>query len=101
MFYVLHGWEQERVYNISTTPSVAKTISAKKTGHDNQQFSTQIKSYILGKLKKMKSWKPFLICLLTSRANQASGAPVAFKTWCGHQCRVGIICPPLVDIGLG
>ena len=23
-----------------------------------------------------------------------SGAPVAFKTWCGHQYRVGIICPP-------
>ena len=23
-----------------------------------------------------------------------SGAPVAFKTWCGHPYRVGIICPP-------
>ena len=23
-----------------------------------------------------------------------TGAPVAFKTWCGHQYRVGIICPP-------
>ena len=32
-----------------------------------------------------------------------TGAPVAFKTWCGHQYRVGIICPPpcaLVEIGL-
>ena len=30
-----------------------------------------------------------------------SGAPVAFKTWCGHQYWVGIICPPpLVEIGL-
>ena len=28
-------------------------------------------------------------------------APVAFKTWCGHQYRMGIICPPLVEIGLG
>ena len=24
---------------------------------------------------------------------QTAGAPVAFKTWCGHQYRVGIICP--------
>ena len=23
-----------------------------------------------------------------------AGAPVAFKTWCGHQYCVGIICPP-------
>ena len=23
-----------------------------------------------------------------------TGAPVAFKTWCGHDYRVGIICPP-------
>ena len=29
-----------------------------------------------------------------------AGAPVAFKTWCGHYYRVGIICPPLVEIGL-
>ena len=30
-----------------------------------------------------------------------SGAPVAFKTWCGHQYRMGIIFPPpLVEIGL-
>ena len=27
-----------------------------------------------------------------------AGAPVAFKTWCGHQYREGIIC--LVEIGL-
>ena len=30
----------------------------------------------------------------------SSGALAAFKTWCGHQYRVGIICPPLVEIGL-
>ena len=29
-----------------------------------------------------------------------SGAPVAFKTWWGHQYRVGKICPPPVGIGL-
>ena len=27
-------------------------------------------------------------------AAQEAGAPVAFKTWCGHQYRGGIICPP-------
>ena len=26
-------------------------------------------------------------------AQHIEGAPVAFKTWCGHQYRVGIICP--------
>ena len=29
-----------------------------------------------------------------------TGAPVALKTWCGHQSRVDRICPPLVEIGL-
>ena len=29
-----------------------------------------------------------------------SGAPMAFKTWLGHEYMVGIICPPLVGIGL-
>ena len=30
-----------------------------------------------------------------------ASTPVAFKTWCGHQYRVGIIYPPpLVEIGL-
>ena len=33
--------------------------------------------------------------------NAVSGAPVVFKSWCGHQYRVGIISPPPVEIGLG
>ena len=36
----------------------------------------------------------YCICAIT-------GGPVAFKIWFGHQHRVGIICPPLVEIGLG
>ena len=31
---------------------------------------------------------------------EVPGAPVAFKTWWGHQYRVDIICPSLVGIGL-
>ena len=37
---------------------------------------------------------------ILSNNTGVTGAPVAFKTWCGNQYRVGIICPPLVEIGL-
>ena len=40
------------------------------------------------------SWRPAAVL-----AKYQGGAPLAFNTWCGHQYRVGIICP-LVEIGL-
>ena len=53
------------------------------------------------KSKKKKSTKKIFIGIATSviiitvmSVIVYSGAPVAFKTWCGHQYMVGIICPP-------
>ena len=60
--------------------------------------STEIDENIYSRIIICEIWSHQNVCKSLVEIN--SGAPVAFKTWCGHQYRVGIICPPLVEIGL-
>ena len=66
----------------------------------------------IGGIKVKRSWPLVLVLneiniqtkksfFLVDFFSHISGAPVAFKTWWGHQYMVGIIClHPLVGIGL-
>ena len=68
---------------------------------DIPSFLVWISSYVV---EVWWLWKADRQCVITehrdwSRHQNRAGAPVAFKTWWGHQYMVGIICPPAVEIG--
>ena len=52
-----------------------------------------LKGWIISSVQALQLPKNHRVCFRKKNCAVWAGVPMAFKTWCGHQYRVGIICP--------
>ena len=114
-FYIFFDFELHQRWNLSW-PNQIKEYHLNSKLNDKEKVQQQwnilchsvMSSEVIVKIDQAQFLKSNFIAVLIvllllatgtlscwiSKISGFTGAPVAFKTWCGHKYRVGIICPP-------